>query len=233
MLHNVFMFATREAAEVMVPAPDVVWLDADLGVREALDRALAESYSRYPVGRGTLDAVVGLVHLRDLAVAARDEPGARVEALARPVPIVPETKDLGALLRELREARQQMAVVMDEYGDTAGIVAVEDILEEVVGEIEDEYDLPDDTIEWIDERTLKVAGSITVDDFNEALATRLPQEAARTLAGAVFHALGRLPARGDAVEIEGVRIIVEGLEGARIKRLRVELPEPDRTAPPA
>ena len=126
-----------------------------------------------------------------------------------------------------------MAVVMDEYGDTAGIVAVEDILEEVVGEIEDEYDLPDDTIEWIDERTLKVAGSITVDDFNEALATRLPQEAARTLAGAVFHALGRLPARGDAVEIEGVRIIVEGLEGARIKRLRVELPEPDRTAPPA
>ena len=92
MLHNVFMFATREAAEVMVPAPDVVWLDADLGVREALDRALAESYSRYPVGRGTLDAVVGLVHLRDLAVAARDEPGARVEALARPVPIVPENE---------------------------------------------------------------------------------------------------------------------------------------------
>lgn len=233
MLHNVFAFATREAAEVMVPAPDVAWLDADLGVQEALDRALATNHSRHPVGRGTLDKVVGLVHLRDLTAAARDEPGARVEALARPVLVVPETKDLGALLRELREARQQMAIVMDEYGDTAGIVAMEDILEEVVGEIEDEYDLPDDTTEWIDDRTLRVAGSMTVDDFNEALAARLPQDAARTLAGTVFHALGRLPVVGDTVEVAGVRFIVEDLADARIRRLRVELPEPRRTAPPA
>ena len=231
MLHNVFAFATREAAEVMVPAPDVIWLDADLGVREALDRALATNHSRHPVGRGTLDRVVGVVHVRDLATAARDEPDARVGALARPALVVPETKDLGALLRELREARQQMAIVMDEYGDTAGIVSMEDILEEVVGEIEDEYDLPDDTIEWIGDLTLRVAGSMTVDDFNEALAVQLPQDAARTLAGTVFHALGRLPVVGDAVEVAGVRLIVEELAEARIRRLRVELPGPALQAP--
>jgi putative hemolysin len=116
----VFTFATREVAEVMVPAPDVVWLDAALDVEEALSRARSARHSRYPVGRGTLDEMVGLVHLRDLAAAARERPGVRVEAITRPAPIVPETKDLGALLRELREARQQMAVVLDEYGNTAG-----------------------------------------------------------------------------------------------------------------
>ena len=174
MLHNVFMFATREAAEVMVPAPDVVWLDADLGVREALDRALAESYSRYPVGRGTLDAVVGLVHLRDLAVAARDEPEHESRPWPAPCRSSPRRRTSGRCCAKTGGAPADGRRT-DEYGDTAGIVAVEDILEEVVGEIEDEYDLPDDTIEWIDERTLKVAGSITVNDFNEALATRLPQ----------------------------------------------------------
>jgi len=210
----VFTFATREVAEVMVPAPDVVWLDAALDVEEALSRARSARHSRYPVGRGTLDEMVGLVHLRDLAAAARERPGVRVEAITRPAPIVPETKDLGALLRELREARQQMAVVLDEYGNTAG------------------WELPDATIERIDEWALRVAGSMTIDDFNEALGTSLPQQAVRTLAGRCsMRSHGCRPwatswrSRGCASSSRTSR--------ARIRRLRVELPESARESPPA
>jgi magnesium and cobalt exporter, CNNM family len=221
LLHNVFDFAGREAGDVMVPAPDVAWLDTELLPEPALEEVAAKPFSRYPVGRGSLDHLVGVVHVRDLVGAARDTP---VGELAEPVPVVPATKDLGALLRELREQRRHLAVVADEYGGTAGIVTLEDILEEIVGEIEDEYDLPDDTLERIDDTTVLVAGSMTIDDFNETVGTGLPQDDARTLAGLVFNALGRRPRAGDVVEVDGVGLRVEETDAARITRLRVELP---------
>jgi putative hemolysin len=221
LLHNVFDFAGREAGDVMVPAPDIAWLDTELLPEPALEEVAAKPFSRYPVGRGSLDHLVGVVHVRDLVGAARDTP---VGELAEPVPVVPATKDLGALLRELREQRRHLAVVADEYGGTAGIVTLEDILEEIVGEIEDEYDLPDDTLERIDDTTVLVAGSMTIDDFNETVGTGLPQDDARTLAGLVFNALGRRPRAGDVVEVDGVGLRVEETDAARITRLRVELP---------
>jgi putative hemolysin len=224
MLHNVFDFADREAGDVMIPAADVDWLDADLAVGEALDRVVEAPHGRYPVGRGSLDRMVGLVHLRDLVAASRGEPGKPVGDLAREPVVVPETKDLGALLRELREQRQQLAVVVNEYGGTAGIVSIEDVLEEIVGEIEDEYDLPDSTLTWLGERTVQVAGSMTIDDFNETVGTELPQRGPRTLAGLTFDALGRQPAVGDAVTVGGVKLHVGALDGVRITELRVELP---------
>ena len=224
LLHNVFDFARREARDVMVPAPEVAWLDADWTVDAALDRVVGRPHSRYPVGEGTLDRLVGVVHVRDLVVAARTDPGEPVRAHAQLAPIVPETKDLGALLRELRESRRHLAVVVDEYGGTAGIVTLEDVLEELVGEIEDEYDLPDDTLRWIDDRTVCVAGSMTIDDFNEAVGTALPQEGAHTMAGLLFDALGRRPEPGDTVTIDGVRLVVERVDGLRIARLRAEVP---------
>ena len=224
LLHNVFDFAGREAGDVMVPAPDVAWLDAELLPEPALEEVAAKPFSRYPVGRGSLDHLVGVVHVRDLVAAARGTPDTPVGELAEPVPVVPATKDLGALLRELREQRRHLAVVADEYGGTAGIVTLEDILEEIVGEIEDEYDLPDDTLERIGDTTVRVAGSMTIDDFNETVGTELPQDDARTLAGLVFNALGRRPRPGDEVEVDGVGFRVDETDGARITRLRVELP---------
>jgi putative hemolysin len=212
----------QEARDVMVPAPDVAWLEADATVDAALDLIEGRPHSRYPVGEGSLDRLVGVVHVRDVVAAARRDPQARVRTAAHTAPIVPETKDLGALLRDLRERRQHLAIVADEYGGTAGIVTLEDILEELVGEIEDEYDLPDDTLTRIDDRTVSVAGSMTIDDFNEAVGTALPQDGARTMAGLVFNALGRRPATGDAVDVDGVRLVVERLSGLRITRLRVE-----------
>ena len=121
----------------MVPAPEVDWLDAGLSVDAALANSVEHRHTRYPVGAGSLDNLVGMVHLQEIVAAARSDPESPVGALAKPAIIVPETKDLGALLRELRQARQEFAVVVDEYGGTAGIVTMEDILEEIVGEIEE------------------------------------------------------------------------------------------------
>jgi len=222
LLHNVFDFVRQEARDVMVPAPDVAWLEADATVDAALDLIEGRPHSRYPVGEGSLDRLVGVVHVRDVVAAARRDAQGLVRATAHPAPIVPETKDLGALLRELRERRQHLAVVADEYGGTVGIVTLEDILEELVGEIEDEYDLPDDSLTRIDDHTISVAGSMTIDDFNETVGTALPQDDARTMAGLVFNALGRRPVAGDAVDVDGVRLVVERLAGLRITRLRVE-----------
>ena len=224
LLHNVFDFADREAGDIMVPALDVDWLEAGLTTDAALDQVLKTPHSRYPVGHGSLDHLDGLVHVRDLLAGARRSPGATVGDLARPVLAVPETKDLGGLLRELRERKEQLAVVLNEYGAAAGIVTVEDILEEIVGEIEDEFDLPDARITRVDERTVVASGSLTIDDFNEMLGTHLPQGGPRTLAGLVLEALGRRPDPGDSLTVDGVEIHVEALNGLRITRLRVTLP---------
>jgi putative hemolysin len=225
LLHKIFEFAGREAGDAMRPAHDVVWLDAGLSAGEAFDRTLAKPHARYPVGAGSLDRLVGVVHSREIAAAARGDEGAPIGPLVQPALIVPETKDLGALLRELRERRQQLAVVADEYGKTVGIVTLEDILEEIVGEIEDEYDLPDDTLRWVDDDTVLIAGSMTIDDFNETVGTRLPADSARTMAGLLFHALGRRPEPGDTVTVDSVGLAVEELAGLRIRRLRVEVPD--------
>jgi putative hemolysin len=165
-----------------------------------------------------------VIHVRDIVAAVRNAPSEPLGALAEPAPVVPATKDLAALLRELREQRRHMAIVADEYGNTAGIVTLEDILEEIVGEIEDEYDLPDSTLERVDEHTVRVAGSMTIDDFNETIGTDLPQDDARTLAGLVFNALGRRPEAGDEVTIGDVSLTVEATESARITQLLVRHP---------
>jgi len=225
LLHNVFDFADREARDIMVPALDIAWLDVDLDPRTALVQALATAHSRLLVCRGSVDGLVGVVGLRDLVAATHGDPPATIAPLARTAHVVPETKDLGVLLRELREAHQSLAVVVNEYGLTEGVVSIEDILEEIVGEIEDEYDLPDPTVTWIDDRTVMVAGSLTIDDFNETMGTELPQEGARTLAGLVFTHLGRRPVVGDELVAAGVELRIAEVDGARITRLRIVLPQ--------
>jgi len=230
MLHNIFEFAAYEAGDVMIPAADVAWIDAEQPIGAALEHAASRAHTRFPVGRSSLDHVIGVAHLRDLVVSAGSDPKQSVDTVTRPVAIVPETKDLGALLRDLREQRQQLAVVADEYGRTIGIVTLEDILEEIVGEIEDEYDLPDDTVTRLDDGTIMVAGSMTVDDFNETVGTSLPQGGPRTLAGLVFDALGRRPAVGETTRVGDVEFAVDEIDGARISRLRVGVVDAPPTA---
>jgi putative hemolysin len=224
LLFNVFDFPSREVRDVMVPALDVAWLDGGLAPGAAVARALEAPHTRYPVGDGELDRVIGIVLFSDLVAAERRGEPATVAELARPALVVPATKDLGALLREQREQRRQLAVVIDEYGGTAGVVSVEDVLEELVGEIQGEFELPDDTLTWVGEHAVRVAGSMTIDDFNEAVGTTLPQDGPRTMAGLTFDALGRRPGPGDVVELDGVRLKVDAVDGLRITRLEVMLP---------
>ena len=226
MLYKVFDFADKEVSAVMVPRPEVVALSVELPPEEALAAVIESPYTRYPVYRGSLDDVVGVLHVRDLfsALVDRGIAGVVVEQLLRPAHIVPETKDLAALLTEFRRTNQHLAIVVDEYGELEGIVTLEDLLEEIVGEIEDEFDLPDESIERLEDGRLRVHGTFPIDDFNEQFGLSLPVEDYHTLGGFVFGMLGRAPEPGDEVEHEGVLFKVLEVEGSRIERLEVELP---------
>jgi putative hemolysin len=221
ILHNVFDFPSREARDVMVPARDVAWLDAGLSVEDALAAAAGHAHTRYPVASGSLDHLTGVLHVRELVVAVRERPEQRVGDIARPGLVIPPTKDLGALLREMREQSEQIAVVTDEYGRTSGVVTLEDILEEIVGEIQDEYDLPDSTLTRLPDGTIRVAGSMTIDDLNETVGMRLPQDRAHTIAGLVFDLAGHRPEPGESVTADDVLLTVETVDGARIQTVLV------------
>ena len=229
MLYKVFDFAEKEAADVMVPRPDVVALPIELGPEEALRLVLDSPYTRYPVYRESLDDVLGILHIRALVAALNDHTLAEVaiEELLRPAYVVPETKDLGALLAEFRKTNQHMAVVVDEYGAMAGIVTLEDVLEEIVGDIEDEFDLPDESVERVSETTIRIDGSFTIDDFNEQFGTELETDDFHTVAGFVFGHLGRAAQVGDEVSERTLAFRVLETSGTRIQRLEVEfLPAP-------
>jgi putative hemolysin len=229
MLYKVFDFADKEVADVMVPRPQVVALSVDLPPEDALRAVLDSPYTRYPVYRGSLDEIVGILHVRDLieAMHERGIAAVAVEELVRPAYMVPETKDLAALLTEFRRQNQHMAIVLDEYGNMEGIVTLEDVLEEIVGEIEDEFDLPDESIERIDDRTIRIDGTFPIDDFNEQFGLELPQEDYHTVAGFVFGLLGRAAEPGDEIEHERLRFRVDEVVGTRIQRLTVTfLPPP-------
>ncbi len=231
MLYKVFDFASKEVSEVMVPRPDVVAISVEMPPEEALRAVVDSPFTRYPVYRGSLDEILGILHVRDLFGAIHDLGIASVEleSIVRPAYVVPETKDLAALLADFRREKQHMAIVIDEYGDMDGIVTLEDVLEEIVGDIEDEFDLPDTSIERIDEKHIRIDGTYTIDDFNEEFGTELEQEDFHTMAGLVFGELGRAPEVGDAVRSDGLQLSVLEVEGSRIMKLEVEFGVDDET----
>jgi putative hemolysin len=224
MLYKVFDFAGKEVHDVMVPRPEVVAISVDLPPEDCLAAVIDSPYTRYPAYRESLDDIVGILHVRDLFSALNDRGIAqvRIEELLRAPYVVPETKDLGALLADFRRTKQHMAVVVDEYGAFEGIVTLEDVLEEIVGEIEDEYDLPDESVEHVDDRTIRVDGTFPIDDFNERFGVDLPAEDYHTIAGFVFGQLGRAPEEGDEIDHDGLHFRVLHVEGTRIERLEVE-----------
>jgi putative hemolysin len=227
MVYKIFDFADKEVHEVMVPRPEVVAISIDLPPQECLAAVIDSPYTRYPVYRGSLDEVVGVLHVRDLfsALYANGIKNVDIGALVRPAFMVPETKDLAAMLAEFRRANQHIAIVVDEYGSFQGIVTLEDLLEEIVGEIEDEYDLPDESVERVDDSRIRIDGTFPIDDFNEQFDQELPQDDYHTVAGFVFGALGRAAESGDEVLHDGLRFHVLDVDGPRIERLEVEFLE--------
>ncbi len=224
LIYKAFDFADKEVNEVMVPKPEVVAISVDMPPDEALAAVIDSPFTRYPVYRGSVDEILGILHVRDLFKALYGDgiENVQIEEILRPAYFVPETKDLAALLAEFRKTNQHMAIVVDEYGATEGIVTLENVLEEIVGEIEDEYDLPDEDFERLDEHRILVDGTFPIDDFNEEFHQELPQEDYHTIAGFVFGELGRAPETGDEVVWDGLRFAVVETEGPRIEKLEVE-----------
>ena len=231
MIDKVFVFGDKDAADVMVPRPEVVAVSIELPPEQALASVLESPYTRYPVYRATLDDIIGVLHVRDLfsAMHERGLASVRLEELLRPAYVVPETKDLAALLQEFRRTNTHFAVVVDEYGAMAGICTLEDLIEEIVGEIEDEFDVSEEQIEQIDDDTYRLDGMFPIDQFNERFGTDLPDEDFHTVGGFVFGQLGRAPEPGDDVVHNGLQFDVLEVEGSRIERMSVTF----MTRPPA
>jgi CBS domain containing-hemolysin-like protein len=204
-----------------------VAVSVTLPPEQALKAVLESPYTRYPVYREVIDDVLGVLHVRDLFTAVHDRGIAevRLEEIVRPAYIVPETKDLASLLQEFRKTNNHFAVVVDEYGGMAGICTLEDLLEEIVGEIEDEFDVAEEQIEQVDDDTYRVDGMFPIDEFNERFGTDLPDDDYHTIGGFVFGQLGRAAEPGDDVSYDGMRFDVLEVEGSRIERIAVEFIE--------
>jgi len=232
MLHKVFEFADKDAADVMVPRPDVVALDIETPVPELLRTMLDNPYTRYPVYVGDLDDVAGVLHVRDLFAALHDNGIDRVDVrgLLRAAIVVPETKPLDELMGEFRATSNHLAIVIDEYGSLAGIVTLEDVVEEVFGEIGDEFDRPESGILRIGRGRVRIGGSFPIEEFNERFGTELPDEDYHTIGGYLFGEIGRAPRVGDTVQVARARFEVSAVDGPRITEVDATL-APSEPAP--
>jgi CBS domain containing-hemolysin-like protein len=227
MIAGVFGMSARPVREVMVPRIDVVSTSREATLGEILDRIVSTGYSRIPIVAESIDNVIGLVYAKDVLRALRagtlEDP---VEPIARTPYFVPDTKKVDELLQDLQQKRVHMAIVVDEYGGTAGIVTIEDLLEEIVGEIRDEYDEHEETpIERIDDHECLVDARVSIRDLNEALDVHLDVEELDTLGGLVYHQLGKVPIEGDEVRVNGCLVTVLTTQGRRLKKLRVRVME--------
>jgi CBS domain containing-hemolysin-like protein len=213
MIQSVFELGDTIAREVMVPRTDVVWIEQDRTIPQALALALGSGYSRIPVIGENVDDVIGVVYLKDLARRAQDSEGARstkVEVVMRPAAFVPESKPVDELLREMQAHRSHLAIVIDEYGGTAGIVTIEDILEEIVGEITDEYDVEIPPVVRLDEDTARVTSRLSIEDLSELFDVELGDgDDVETVGGLLAQALGRVPIAGASVEVNGLELTGE------------------------
>ncbi len=222
LIADVFAAGERQLREVMVPRTEVTFLDADRMLAEVREETSSSPHSRYPVVEGSYDSVVGFVHVRDL-YGARGEQAVRVRDLARPVKLLPATKRVLEAMGEMRREGHHLAIVVDEYGGTAGIVSLEDLVEEVIGEIRDEYDSQEPTTtRRLAGGGMELDGLLNLGDFTEETGVTVPEGPYETVAGYVVAELGRLPLDGDQVRMaDGVLLTVAKLEGRRIARLRV------------
>jgi CBS domain containing-hemolysin-like protein len=240
MIHSVFELGDTIAREVMVPRTDVVWIEQTKSIRQALALALRSGFSRIPVIGENVDDVVGMVYLKDAARRVQGEGsrnGARttkISEVMRPVTFVPESKPVDELLREMQAQRIHIAIVIDEYGGTAGLVTIEDILEEIVGEIEDEYDTERPPVEWLDSGTARVTSRMSVEDLAELFSVELPDDGVETVGGLLAQALGRVPIPDAEVEAYGLRLVAESAGGRRnvidsvlVSRVREQTPQPE------
>jgi CBS domain containing-hemolysin-like protein len=223
MIASIFEFDETLVREIMVPRIDMIALEVETSVDQALNVIVETGYSRIPIYEGAIENIVGVLNAKDLLAHFRDNKDSNGELrdLLRSAHFVPETNKVGEVLAELQRERIQMAIVVDEYGGTAGLVTVEDALEEIVGEIEDEYDTAEAFFERIGDHEAIFNARMDLDDVNRMMDVRLPTEDSDTLGGLIYSLLGGVPKVGDEVVLDGVKITVLSLSGRRIHKVRV------------
>ncbi len=228
LIHSIFEFGDTVVREVMVPRPDMVMVEADATVDEAVEKFIGAGFSRLPVYRESADDIAGLVYLKDMVRELRENgAGTTIASLIRPAVFVPEQKRVAELLREMQTDKFHMAIVVDEYGGTAGLVTLEDLLEEIVGEIVDEYDVEEPRVEQLGDGALRVAGRTSIDEVNELLDAELPDTEWDTVGGLMFNLLGHVPVEGESVACQGIEFKAERIQGRRILTVHIEPPEPE------
>jgi CBS domain containing-hemolysin-like protein len=227
LIHSVFEFGDTLVREVMVPRPDMVTAAADASLDEVLETIVKAGYSRIPIYEGDNDNIVGVLYAKDVLKRVHESPGdLKVASLARAPLFVPEQKRVSDLLREMQEQRVHMAIVIDEYGGTAGLVTIEDLIEEIVGEIVDEYDQEEPLVEPLDEDSIRVDAKMPIDEVNEMLHVELPHEEWDTVGGLVFGLTGRVPLPGERVRFDSLEFLTERVAGRRIQKVVItKLPQ--------
>ncbi|GAB4423590.1 MAG: hemolysin family protein [Anaerolineae bacterium] len=241
MIYSIFDLGDTLAREIMVPRIDIVGVEADQSPRNVMRKIMDAGHSRVPVYVDTIDNIVGILYVKDLLRLwlDSDEEPTTIRGLQREVYYVPESKPVSDLLRELQRKRVHIAIVVDEYGGTAGLVTIEDVLEEIVGEIQDKHDADEFYLQRLSENEYIFSGRMDLDDINDEMGLKLPTDESDTLGGLVYNSLGRIPQAGDVVdgtqfEVPDVRLTVLAVDGRRIKTVKLErfAEEPPEEAEP-
>lgn len=222
LLEGVFAFSEKTAREVMTPRTEIVALPADLTLEEAADQVAVAGRSRYPVYAESLDDIVGSVHAKDILAGVRSAKGSGLRAVLRPAVFVPGTREVEDVLADMKRQKIHLAIVLDEFGGTAGLVTMEDLLEEIVGQIYDEYDRPAGEMQAEPAGSAPIiSGSTSIHDVNAAFGLALGEEDYTTIGGYIFGAIGRLPKPGDRVAVKGAVLEIVEMEGRRVGSVRV------------
>ena len=229
IIHNMFKFSDLTAKQVMIPRTDIVCLPYDITFEELKTITLENQYTRYPVYKDTMDKVIGFVHVKDVYSQSVSEKEFSIDNLLRPILLIPETMTLDNLIIEFKKRRLQLAIVVDEFGGTSGIITLEDVLEEIIGEVQDEFDEEESNIKQIGENKYAANGMMRTDEiaeFFELDEEKFDEEDIETIAGLVVKLLGRIANVGDEVEFNGLKFTVDEIDGARVTKLIIEkLPE--------
>ena len=231
MINSIFEFADTTVREVMVPRIDMVTLEADATVDDAVDLALQAGFSRIPVYKESIDEITGVLYTKDMLKQLREDHNTLpVRDLVRPAYFVPETKKLDDLLREIQQKRVHMVIVVDEYGSVAGLVTIEDLVEEIVGDIQDEYDREEKLYEKVSENEYIFDAKINIDEFNELMDTKLDNTGYETLGGFLYAQLDKIPVVGDTIKFNDLTFTVQTTRGRRITQVRVVRDQKDQAA---
>jgi CBS domain containing-hemolysin-like protein len=222
MIEGVITFGETLVREIMVPRIDIDALEVDTPLDAALDRIVSRGHSRIPVYEETLDRVIGIIYAKDLIPALRNRgPLPPLRSLLRPAYFVPETLKVSTLLADLQQRRVHLALIVDEYGGTAGMATIEDLIEQIVGEIQDEYDREEPVLQTVSALEVIVDARLPIDDVNDAIGSTLRSESADRIGGLVYELLGRVPRPGDELELGTVRMTVLSVKGVRAHKLRI------------